>query len=116
LIQIKEQFNLSVYSITIDTTFENQYLGFHMPQIEIQAFGSLQSQALQNGVQHLVLGDECSLDDLFKKLDICSKNVQLVMVNHRPVGMDAVIRSGDRVALFPQEYPIFADWNGYRSL
>ncbi|MGM0760383.1 MAG: MoaD/ThiS family protein [Thermodesulfobacteriota bacterium] len=89
---------------------------FHMPQIEIQAFGSLRSQAPQNGVQHLVSGDECSLHDLLKRLDISRKYVQLVMVNHRPVGMDAVIRSGDRVALFPQEYPIFADWNGYHAL
>ncbi len=87
-----------------------------MPQIEFQAFGSLQSQAPQNGVQHLVSGDACSVDDLLKKLDISRKYVQLVMINHRPVGVDAVIRSGDRVALFPQEYPIFADWNGYRSL
>jgi len=80
-----------------------------MPQIEFQAFGSLQSQAFQNGVQHLGSGDACSVDDLLKKLDISRKYVQLVMINHRPVGMDAVIRSGDRVALFPQEYPIFAD-------
>ena len=49
------------------------------------------------------------MDDLLKKLDISRKYVQLVMINYRPVGMDAVIRSGDRVALFPQEYPIFAD-------
>jgi len=29
--------------------------------------------------------------------------------------MDAMVGNGDRVALFPKEYPIFVDWHSYRN-
>ena len=41
--------------------------------------------------------------------------VQLVMINHRAVTKDAVVHPGDRLALFPAEYPFFADWKNLRS-
>ncbi len=40
--------------------------------------------------------------------------VQLAMVNHRAVSKDATINPGDRLALFPKEYAVFADWHGFR--
>jgi hypothetical protein len=36
------------------------------------------------------------------------------MVNHRAANLDTVVGAGDRVALFPREYPIFVDWHTYR--
>jgi hypothetical protein len=41
-------------------------------------------------------------------------SVNLVMVNHRSVLKDSVVWPGDRVAVFPKEYPIFADWADHR--
>ena len=40
--------------------------------------------------------------------------VQLVMVNNHSVSRETIIHPGDRVALFPKEYPIFADWKDHR--
>ena len=37
--------------------------------------------------------------------------VQLAMVNHSAVPKKSIIHPGDRLALFPKEYAIFADWH-----
>jgi len=42
--------------------------------------------------------------------------VQLVMVNHKAVHTNSTINPGDRIALFPREYPVFADWKDFRSV
>jgi molybdopterin converting factor small subunit len=58
---------------------------------------------------------EAPLVDILKKLKIPFDLVQLVMVNHKAVQMDSTINPGDRIALFPKEYPVFADWKDFRS-
>lgn len=88
-----------------------------MHKIEIQTYGSLQ-QELKDALsvlRKLPAKDELSLSDLLNELNIPQDRVQLVMLNNRPVRMDARVRTGDRVALFPREYPVFADWKDYRS-
>ncbi|MEF8822480.1 MAG: MoaD/ThiS family protein [Desulfohalobiaceae bacterium] len=88
-----------------------------MHKIEIQTYGSLQ-QELKDALsvlRELPAKDELSLSDLLNELNIPQDRVQLVMLNNRPVRMDARVRTGDRVALFPREYPVFADWKDYRS-
>ncbi len=40
--------------------------------------------------------------------------VQLVMINHKTVSLEALVHPGDRVSVFPREYPIFADWKDFR--
>jgi len=52
--------------------------------------------------------------ELLQQLGIPRDHVQLIMVNHRAVTADMCVRPGDRVALFPQEYPIFPDWKDFR--
>jgi len=42
--------------------------------------------------------------------NIPAKEVGLAMVNHRSVPKGSLIHPGDRLSLFPREYPIFADW------
>jgi len=37
--------------------------------------------------------------------------VQLARVNHRAVPKNSIIHPGDRLALFPREYVVFADWH-----
>lgn len=87
-----------------------------MPEIDVRAFGSLQ-QALMDGkssLQGQKLDTELPVFELIKKLGISREHVQLVMVNHRAVRRNALVRPGDRVALFPQEYPVFTDWKDFR--
>jgi len=48
------------------------------------------------------------------RLKIPAQDVSLAMVNHRSVPKDSVIQPGDRLSLFPREYPIFADWLDHR--
>jgi len=55
-----------------------------------------------------------SLADILNPLGIPPERVQLVMINHRAVNRETIIHPGDRVALFPGEYPVFADWKDFR--
>lgn len=43
------------------------------------------------------------------------QKIQLMMLNHRPIHLDEMIRPGDRLALFPKEYAFFVDWYDYRN-
>jgi len=52
--------------------------------------------------------------DFLPRLGIPADRIQLVMVNHRAADKQTTLQPGDRVALFPKEYPIFVDWNSYR--
>ncbi len=56
-----------------------------------------------------------SLIEVLKGLKIPPDRVQLVMVNHSAFPKDSTIHPGDRLSLFPKEYPIFADWKDLRS-
>jgi hypothetical protein len=42
--------------------------------------------------------------------------VQLAMVNHKAVPKNSTIHPGDRLALFPKEYIVFADWHDLKFL
>ena len=83
---------------------------------EVLLFGSLSGES---GGSHgpsiqCNLEQPIPLPDLLGRLQIQPSRVQLVMVNHRGVSPDHVILPGDRVALFPREYAIFADWKNLR--
>ena len=51
---------------------------------------------------------------VIEQVGVSPDSVQLVMVNNHSVSQDTIIHPGDRVALFPKEYPIFADWKDHR--
>ena len=84
------------------------------PVIEVFYFGSLSSD---RGNHH------CTIDltgptpfrEVLEQFRIPPTRVQLIMVNYRAVSSDQVIQPGDRVALFPREYAIFADWKNLRA-
>lgn len=84
---------------------------------KIYLFGSLSLQSEENGDGPIqdVLHAPIPLRDLFDCLGISSDRVQLAMVNYRAVSLDHVIHPGDRIALFPREYAIFADWKNFRA-
>lgn len=89
-----------------------------MYRIEILAYGSLRHEmdSASSVLREFPARDELPLSDLLNELNIPQDRVQLVMLNNRPVKMDARVRTGDRVALFPREYPVFVDWKDYRSV
>ena len=84
---------------------------------EVLLFGSLRKESVEHGLSpaHCELESPTPLPEILNSLQIQPKRVQLVMVNHRAVPSDHVIQPGDRVALFPREYAIFADWKNLRS-
>ena len=86
------------------------------PETQIFMYGSLQKAYLsqKNLPLRLRLKTEAPMLDVLKDLDIDAEKVQLVMVNCRSASKDCRIKPGDRLALFPREYPIFADWKDYR--
>ena len=55
-----------------------------------------------------------SLAEILVAIGVSAEDVQLAMVNHRAAVVETCIRAGDRIALFPREYPIFVDWQAYR--
>jgi hypothetical protein len=86
--------------------------------VDVFLFGSLGTNTGQGR------GGECRADlplqspapisDVLRLLGIPLEKLNLVMVNHRSVPKESVICGGDRMAVFPKEYPIFADWVDHR--
>lgn len=84
--------------------------------IHIVTFGSLAKDRGETPGEAtpLELSGPTSFLKLLDRLRIKPHRVQLVMVNHRAVSGLYFIQPGDRVALFPQDYPFFADWKDFR--
>jgi molybdopterin converting factor small subunit len=85
--------------------------------IEIICYGSLRearSSAALTPDNRFPLSEATPLAAVIDLLEIPRGSIQLVMLNHRAVSKETVIKPGDRLALFPKEYPIFMDWNDYR--
>ena len=84
--------------------------------VDVFLFGSLATNMGQGGECHadLPLQSPAPIPEILRLLGIPLENVNLVMVNHRSVLKDSVVWLGDRVAVFPKEYPIFADWADHR--
>ena len=84
---------------------------------EVYLFGSLNHEGKGNGACPIQYAHQAPipLNELFDCLGIFSDRVQLAMVNYRAVSLDHVIHPGDRIALFPKEYAVFADWKNFRA-
>ena len=62
----------------------------------------------------LAISEATPLKNVIRQLDLGDDKVQMAMCNHRAVPKDAVVNPGDRLALFPMEYPVYPDWNDFR--
>jgi len=84
--------------------------------IEVHLFGSLKKSLVDyyNSPIQLHLKDPTPLPEVLGSIKIPSDTVQLAMVNHKAVLKDTIIYPGDRLALFPKEYVVFADWRDFR--
>lgn len=84
---------------------------------EVLFFGSLAFAQSGNSTCRLQfpIQGPMALTKFLEYIQIPQDKVQLVMVNHKAVPRDYMIHPGDRVALFPREYPIYQDWKDFRS-
>ena len=85
-------------------------------QVQIHLFGSLKKMLgdLYDFPIQLDLKSPISLADILISLKIPPDIVQLAMLNNRSVHKNSTIHPGDRLSLFPKEYPIFVDWKDHR--
>lgn len=81
---------------------------------KILLFGPLRPGAGQDSTVEYTQKDIFPVADLLKRLPVAADRVQLVMVNHKAVPFNYLVFPGDRVALFPREYMIFADWKDFK--
>jgi len=83
---------------------------------EIHVFGSLRKslEDRNNNPLRIDLQSSTPIIEILKNAKIRPQEVQLTMVNYRATSKDAAVQPGDRLSLFPKEYPIFADWKDLR--
>ncbi len=86
------------------------------PHTEIVLFGSLLKKMgyLGGNPIRFDLKEPAPLLDVLQRFNIPVDLVQLAMVNHRAAPKNSTIHPGDRLALFPKEYIVFADWYDLR--
>ena len=86
------------------------------PQTEVHLFGSLRKsmEDIHDIPVRLDMDASTSINNILKNLKIDPNRVQLAMVNYKAVSKASSIHPGDRLSLFPREYPIFADWKDLR--
>lgn len=84
---------------------------------QVYLFGSLAIAQSGNPAHQLqfALQGPMALSEFLNYIQIPFDKVQLAMVNHKAVPRDYMVHPGDRVALFPKEYPIYPDWKDFRS-
>jgi rubredoxin len=82
--------------------------------VYVKLMGSLLSYGSpgQPGLIEISLRDGSAVLETIQALGIPTERVKLVLVNHRGAELNQPLKEGDRVSLFPPEYPVFADWEG----
>ena len=80
-------------------------------RMTLKMYGSLKSSVKMPGESGLQ--SSISVSELIHDMKIPRSEVKLVMINHSPAHPGTKIEPGDSVALFPKEYPFFADWRDF---
>lgn len=60
----------------------------------------------------IFLKNGSTVQESIQALGIPIERVKLILVNHTGALLNQPLKNGDRVSLFPTEYPVFADWEG----
>ena len=83
---------------------------------ELVLFGSLKKEMadVDEDSIRFELVDPMPLLEVLQIHKIPANRVQLAMVNHSAVPKNSIIHPGDRLALFPKEYVVFADWHNLK--
>ncbi len=61
----------------------------------------------------IFLKNGSTVREAIQVLGIPIERIKLILVNHTGALLDQPLKNGDRVSLFPTEYPVFADWEGF---
>ena len=82
--------------------------------VYVKLMGSLLTYAplSQSELIQTSLKDGSTVWEAIQSLGIPKERVKLILVNHKGALLDQPLKNGDRVSLFPAEYPVFADWEG----
>ena len=81
-------------------------------EVTIRLYGSLVCKG-EDAIRSIETSEPMSLSSIISHLGVPVRSVRLAMVNHKAVPYSVIVCPGDRVALFPAEYPFFADWKDY---
>jgi len=66
----------------------------------------------QSGLIQTSLRDGSTVWGAIQELEIPAERVKLILVNHASAPLNQPLKDGDRVSIFPPEYPVFPDWKG----
>jgi len=80
--------------------------------VGLRLYGSLRSSG-PHGTQTVEVTGPMTLSAFINRIGLDRASVRVAMINHRAVLFDAPVAPGDSVALFPSEYPFFADWKDF---
>jgi len=64
----------------------------------------------QPGLVEVEIKPGATVQEAIQALGIPKERIKLIFVNHTVAFLDQPLKKGDRVSLFPAEYPVFADW------
>ena len=76
-----------------------------MPTVTVKLGGSLRHHAAdpREGVETLVLPEGARIADLISRMGIAPGDARIILHNCCSAGPDALLKDGDRVAIFPRE-------------
>jgi putative ubiquitin-RnfH superfamily antitoxin RatB of RatAB toxin-antitoxin module len=82
--------------------------------VYVKLMGSLLSYGSPGRLEliKILLKNESTVQEAIQALGIPTERVKLILVNHAGALLNQPLKNGDRVSLFPAEYPVFADWEG----
>ena len=86
-----------------------------MVTVYVKLMGSLLPYGFpgQPGLIEISLRNGSTVLEIIQALGIPTERVKLILVNHRGAELNQPLKEGDKVSLFPPEYPVFADWEGF---
>jgi rubredoxin/putative ubiquitin-RnfH superfamily antitoxin RatB of RatAB toxin-antitoxin module len=70
----------------------------------------LHGSSQQRELMEITVKAGATVQEAIQVLGIPKERVKLIFVNHTGAFLDQPLKEGDRVSLFPAEYPVFADW------
>jgi rubredoxin len=82
--------------------------------VYVKLMGSLLSYGSPGRLEliKILLKNESTVQEAIQALGIPTERVKLILVNHAGALLNQPLKNGDRVSLFPAEYPVFVDWGG----
>ena len=90
-------------------------MGGELVKVYVKLMGSLLPHGApqQRELTEITVKAGATVREAIRVLGMPKERVKLIFVNHTGAFLDQSLREGDRVSLFPAEYPVFADWKRF---